>query len=122
MHPTCDADDQLLNHHALNRTDLLHKRLQHFYPTKSVDTEFPHDFISDEEELEGFRFIYEDTAPEALLEDDEVRSLWRWSRSVIAHQSVQYPFTTLTEENYASVLSSSSYGIVHFGLHCELTD
>ncbi|CAG0916793.1 unnamed protein product [Notodromas monacha] len=112
--PKCHMEEDKLNHNAINRTELLQKRLNDVY--KSQNSLFPHDFVSDEEEVEAFRFIYDDSVPESLLEDDEVRSLWRWSRSVIAHQAAEYPFVKLTEANYNKHVTEMAFGIVLFGV------
>jgi hypothetical protein len=117
--PMCTPDDYPITHSALNRTDLLHRRLKHFYKGNTVNEMFPNDFATDEEEVESFKFIYEDSVPESLLEDDEVRSLWRWSRNIVTHASMIPPYTVIAEKDFDMVLKSHRFGAVVFGLSCK---
>ena len=60
----------------------------------------------------GINFIYDDQAPEYLLQDDELATLWRLSRSIVSRRFTGRSYPTLTPDTFEAFVQNSNVGIV----------
>ncbi|CAG0905152.1 unnamed protein product [Cyprideis torosa] len=70
--------------------------------------------MDDQEELDSINFIYDDTVVEYLIEDDEVRQLWRYSRSLVTRKFLKPNIVTLTPETFDDFVKGTDLGAITF--------